>query len=234
MSPTPIDDRPIGPALPDWQPPPKPEPRPMLGRTCRLEPLSAAHHAAALFEQIHNDDAPESWTYLAYGPFVSAAEYRDWIARAEASMDPLFFAIVDSESGDPIGVASYLRIDPGNGVIEIGHLYFTRRLQRTPAATEAIAMMMRCVFELGYRRCEWKCDALNAASRRAAKRLGFQFEGIFRQAVVYNGRSRDTAWFSVIDSEWPPLDRALHTWLTVDNFDDLGRQRQPLSDFMPS
>lgn len=226
--------QPIGRALPDWQPPPAPEPVTLPGRFCRIEPLSAVHHADALFDQIARDNDPSSWTYLAYGPFDSPAAYRAWLEQAQASRDPLYFAIIDGKSDQPVGVCSYLRIDPANGVIEIGHLYFTHRLQRTPAATEAMALMMGHAFALGYRRYEWKCDALNAPSRRAAERLGFRFEGIFRQAVVYKNRNRDTAWFSILDSEWPDLATAYARWLAADNFDANGRQIRPLAAFMPA
>jgi len=147
-----------------------------------------------------------------------------------ASEDPLFFAIVDAASGRAAGIGSYLRIGPASGSIEVGHLQFSPRLQRTPAATEAMQLMMCNAFELGYRRYEWKCDALNAASRRAAERLGFRFEGVFRQATVYKGRSRDTAWYSIIDQEWPGLERAFRMWLEPGNFDHDGRQRRSLAD----
>lgn len=225
--------QPVGPPLPDWHEPPRPPRDTMIGRFCRIEPLSLDRHADALYEQIASDDNPAGWTYLGYGPFPSASAYRAWAGEAQASADPLFFAIVDGSTGRPTGAASYLRIDPANGAIEVGHLYFTRALQRTPAATEAMALMMQRAFALGYRRYEWKCDALNAPSRRAAERLGFQFEGVFRQAVVYNGRSRDTAWFSIIDREWPAIEQALQRWLAADNFDTQGRQYRALSDFMP-
>ncbi|WP_424819963.1 GNAT family N-acetyltransferase [Salinisphaera sp.] len=226
--------QPIGPAVIDWTPPPAPPREIMAGRFCRLEPLSPARHADALYDQIARDADPSGWTYLAYGPFGSASAYHRWVADVAAGDDPLFFAIIDVASGRAVGVASYLRIDPANGVIEVGHLHFTHRLRRTPAATEAMAIMMRRAFELGYRRYEWKCDALNAPSRHAAERLGFRFEGIFRQAVVYNGRSRDTAWFSIIDREWPAVEAALAAWLAADNFDAEGRQRRSLRDLMPN
>jgi RimJ/RimL family protein N-acetyltransferase len=150
------------------------------------------------------------------------------VEARQDSADPLFFAVVDAASGRAAGVASYLRIDPVNGVIEVGHLAFAPQLQRTRVATEAMYLMMKHAFSLGYRRYEWKCDALNAPSRRAAERLGFTFEGVFRQAIVYKGRSRDTAWFSVIDSEWPVLETAFLAWLDPDNFDADGRQRRSL------
>lgn len=226
--------QPIGPALSDWQAPPAPPAEPLNGRFCRLEPLSAARHAHALYAQIAADNDPASWTYLGYGPFASAAAYRAWVVQAETSADPLFFAIVDATDGRPIGVSAYLRIDAANGVIEIGHLYFTHRLQRTPAATETIALMIQRAFELGYRRYEWKCDALNAPSQAAARRFGFHYEGVFRQAAVYKGRNRDTAWFSIIDREWPAIACAFEAWLAPANFDATGRQIQRLADFMPA
>lgn len=172
------------------------------------------------------------WTYLLSGPFASLAEYRTWLEAKQASDDPLFFAIVDGATRLAVGLASYLRIDAANGSMEVGHLQFSPLLQRTAAATEAMYLMMKQAFELGYRRYEWKCDALNAASRRAAERLGFSFEGIFRQAVVYKGRNRDTAWYSIIDKEWPAIDAAYRQWLDPANFDEAGQQRSSLSALM--
>lgn len=204
----------------------------MIGHYCRLEPLDAARHAAALYES--NGDQPDAraWTYLAYGPFETLAGYRQWLTEHETSEDPLFFTIV-AEPGGPVGLASYLRIDPVNGVIEVGHLNYSPRLQRTRAATEAMFLMMRRAFdELGYRRYEWKCDSLNEPSRLAALRLGFTYEGIFRQAVVYKGRNRDTAWYSIVDGEWPALRAAYERWLDAGNFDDAGRQRRRLPELI--
>jgi RimJ/RimL family protein N-acetyltransferase len=170
------------------------------------------------------------WTYLAYGPFADHGAYNAWLAGAAESDDPLFHAIVDGRSGRALGVASFLRIEPAVGVIEVGHIAYAPALQRTPAATEAMYLMMRRVFdELGYRRYEWKCDALNEPSRRAALRLGFTFEGIFRQATLYKGRNRDTAWYSVVDKEWPERKAAFEAWLEPGNFDAEGRQRTRLS-----
>ena len=163
----------------------------MQGRLCLLEPLDGAQHAAALHEAHSADREGRNWTYLPYGPFASAADYTHWVEWAEAQEDPQFFAIVDAPSNRPVGVASYLRIEPAMGVIEVGHLAFSPALQRTPAATEAIVLMMRRAFdELCYRRYEWKCDSSSAPSVAAAKRLGFRFEGTFRQAVVIKGRNR--------------------------------------------
>ncbi|HSJ01132.1 MAG TPA: GNAT family protein [Verrucomicrobium sp.] len=218
----------IGPALPNWESPPLPGRTTLKGRTCRLEPLEPGH-ADALFTATQLDTQGKSWTYLPYGPFATQDEYRTWIAAKAKSTDPLFYAILEATSGQPVGVASYLRLDPSNGVIEVGHLYFSPVLQHTTVATEAMYLMMRHAFDLGYRRYEWKCDALNEPSRRAALRLGFTFEGIFRQAVIVKGRNRDTAWYSILDGEWPQFKRSFETWLAPENFDDLGQQKTRLS-----
>ena len=222
--------QPVGPAVPGWQSPPVPTREPLQGRFCRVEPLDAERHADALYEAYALDTEGRLWTYLFTGPFPTKESYRDWADKASRSSDPLFHAIVDVTTGKAVGVAGYMRIDPANGCIEIGHLAFSSLLQRTPAATEAMYLMMRRAFDLGYRRYEWKCDALNAPSRMAAKRLGFSFEGIFRQAVIYKGRSRDTAWFSIIDREWPGLKTAFERWLDPANFDGRGNQKARLSD----
>jgi RimJ/RimL family protein N-acetyltransferase len=221
--------QPIGLPIPGWTPPPAPPRELLVGRYCRLEPLDPRHHAAPLFAAQAADAQGHSWTYLAYGPFPTLAAYTDWMNSTCLGADPLFFAIIDAADGQPAGVASYLRITPSSGSIEVGHIHYTRRLQRSRAATEAMFLMMERAFALGYRRYEWKCDVLNAPSRAAAQRLGFSFEGIFRQATVYKGRNRDTAWYSVIDAEWPTLREAYLTWLTPANFDDAGRQRIRLS-----
>jgi RimJ/RimL family protein N-acetyltransferase len=222
--------QPIGFPLPDWTPPPRPPREPMEGRFCRLEPLDPDRHAEALFAESAADPSGRSWTYMPYGPFESLAKYREWMMGKCLGEDPLFFAIVDAASGRPTGVASYLRITPTAGTMEVGHLHYSPALQRQPAATEAMFLMMARAFNLGYRRYEWKCDALNAPSRAAAERLGFAFEGIFRQATIYKGRSRDTAWFSVIDAEWPLLRKAFQTWLSPENFGQDGSQRTRLSE----
>jgi RimJ/RimL family protein N-acetyltransferase len=202
----------------------------MHGHLCRLDPLEPSH-AAALFEAHALDADGRNWTYLPYGPFASLAEYMRWVEWAAAQRDPQFFAIVDAASARPVGTASYLRIEPAMGVIEVGHLAYSPLLQRTPAATEAMFLMLRRTFdELGYRRYEWKCDALNAPSRRAAERLGFTYEGTFRQMHVVKGRSRDTAWFSIIDGEWPALRAAFERWLAPANFDAEGKQRRRLGE----
>ncbi len=222
--------QPVGLPVPDWRPCPRPDGRPLQGRTCRLERLDPAH-AEALYAADRADTDGRSWTYLPYGPFQTPADYRDWMARFLGAEDPFFYAILGAETGQPVGVASYLRIAPEAGSIEVGHIHYSPALQRTVAATEAMALMMAHVFEdLGYRRYEWKCNALNAASCRAAERLGFTFEGIFRQAGVYKGRNRDTAWFSILDREWPGAKRAFAAWLDPGNFDDDGTQRARLED----
>lgn len=200
----------------------------MAGRWCRVEPLEIDRHAAELHEANLEDAGGENWTYLSSEPFRELDAYRDWLARIDTG-DPFFHAIVDARTDRAVGVAAFLRIDPPNGVIEVGHINYSPRLQRMIAATEAMYLMMRRVFdELRYRRYEWKCDALNAPSRAAALRLGFTFEGIFRQALVYKGRNRDTAWFSMLDREWPSRRAEFERWLDPGNFDETGRQRTRL------
>ena len=223
--------QPIGEPLAGWQPRPLPPRTPMEGRFCRLEPLDPERHAAELFEANRLDAEGRNWTYLPVGPFERLDDFRRWMDAKCLGPDPLFHAIIDRASGRAVGFASYLRIDPANGVIEVGHITYSPLLQRHPAATETMYLMMRRVFdELGYRRYEWKCDSLNAPSRAAAQRLGFVFEGIFRQAVVYKGRNRDTCWFSILDGEWPALRRAFERWLDPANFDGAGKQRRRLSE----
>lgn len=222
--------QPIGFPLPDWTPPPVPPRSPMDGRYCRLEPLGPEAHAAELHAANLEDAEGRIWTYLGVGPFERLEDYRAWIERSCLGGDPMFFAVRDLATGRAAGVASYLRIDPASGSIEVGHINFAPALQRTRAATEAMLLMMATVFALGYRRYEWKCDSLNAKSRAAAERLGFRFEGIFRQATVYKGRNRDTAWFSILESEWPRLNAAFEAWLDPANFDADGRQRRSLSE----
>ncbi len=223
--------QPIGPQLPDWRPARVPPREPLEGEYCRLEPIDAAHHGKSLYEASAAEADSSSWTYMAYGPFASCAEYVAWLEPICTSADSLFFAVVDKATRHAAGVASYLRIAPTAGSIEVGHIYYAPMLRRSRAATEAMALMMQNAFKLGYRRYEWKCDALNERSRSAAERLGFVFEGVFRQATVYKGRSRDTAWYSVTDQEWPRLQAALEAWLSPNNFDEHGRQRRSLSEF---
>ena len=198
------------------------------GESVRLEPVDLARHAEPLFAASRGAD--EIWDYLAYGPFKSQSEFQSWLEDRAASSDPLFYAIVDRSTGLPAGMASFMRIVPEFGVIEIGHIWFASALQRTRQATEAIFLMARHAFDdLGYRRLEWKCDALNARSRRAAERFGFTFEGVFRQHMISKGRNRDTAWFSITDGEWPRIRAGFEAWLAPENFDAGGRQRQPLA-----
>jgi RimJ/RimL family protein N-acetyltransferase len=201
------------------------------GRYARLEPLDARTHTSELYAASHAGEASASlWDYLSYGPFATEAALHDWLREQTAIADPLFFAIRDKRTGAAAGVASYLNIHPLAGSIEIGNIWFGPALQHTAAATEALFLLLRhALDELGYRRMEWKCNALNAASRRAAVRLGFSFEAIFYQHLIVKGRNRDTAWFSILDGEWPRLRPAFETWLDPANFDDAGRQRTSLS-----
>ena len=217
----------LGDPVQTWTPPPVPPRKPLEGRYARLEPLDQSH-AAALHDANAEDTEDRIWDYLPDGPFPSLATYHRWVRDAAAKSDPMFFAIKDLTTGRFGGVASYLRITPAAGSIEVGYITFAPRLQRTPAASEAIILMARQAFELGYRRFEWKCNALNRRSRAAAERLGFSYEGIFRQATVVKGRNRDTAWFAMIDAEYPALNAAWSQWLAPENFGPDGRQIQPL------
>jgi RimJ/RimL family protein N-acetyltransferase len=224
---------PIGQSLPDWTPRKAPSRTPMDGRFCRVVPLDPGRHAQDLFAANSLDKDGRNWTYLFQEPFADFESYRAWLEQVAKSDDPLFHTIVDASTGKAVGVATFMRIDRTHGVIEVGNINYSPLLQRTPAATEAMFLMMRRAFdELGYRRYEWKCDSLNAPSRAAALRLGFQYEGLFRQAVVYKQRNRDTAWFSMIDSEWPALKRVYEQWLAPANYDADGRQRQKLADLI--
>jgi RimJ/RimL family protein N-acetyltransferase len=201
----------------------------MFGRTCRLEPLDPDLHASDLYEAFSLDSRGVMWTYLPDGPFARKTDFDAWIDAISAKKDPQFYAIIESITGMAVGVGSLMRIDPKHGCIEVGFLAFSPALQKTTMATEAMYLMMRRIFDLGYRRYEWKCNALNYQSRSAAMRLGFTFEGIFRQAVVVKGHNRDTAWYSIIDSEWPKLKKAFETWLDPANFDASGVQLSKLS-----
>jgi RimJ/RimL family protein N-acetyltransferase len=187
-----------------------------------------ARHAAQLHAANLLASDGRNWTYLPYGPFASLDEYRRWLDSVAAGTDPMFHAVVDLASEEAVGVASYLRIDPAAGSIEVGHINYSPKLQRRIAATEAMYLMMKRAFELGYRRYEWKCHSLNAPSRAAAQRFGFSYEGIFRQARVDKGRNRDTAWYAMIDREWPSIEAAFQRWLDPANFDEQGRQRMSL------
>lgn len=221
--------QPIGDALPDWKAPPRVTRTTLSGRYCRVEPLNAALHAEDLYAANALDTSGAGWTYLTVGPFDNAADYRTWVEKACSSDDPLFHAIIDLHTAKPVGVGAYMRIDAANGVVEIGNLRFSPLMQRTPVATESMYLMMKHAFALGYRRYEWKCDSFNAPSRRAAQRFGFSYEGVFRHAVIYKQRTRDTAWYSIINSEWPAIDAAFTRWLHPENFDVQGNQRVALS-----
>jgi RimJ/RimL family protein N-acetyltransferase len=218
----------FGAAVPGWTPRPRPAMESLTGRTVRLEALDANTHAADLHRAYSADAA--LWDYLPYGPFASAAEYHAWAKAMEAGPDPLFYVLRDLATGRCGGVASYLRITPEHGTIEVGHINLAPELAQSQVSTEAMFLMMDAAFAAGYRRYEWKCDARNLPSRRAAERYGFSYEGIFRQAAVVKGHNRDTAWFAVTDSDWPALRAAFRTWLDPANFDAKGRQKQRLSD----
>lgn len=221
-------DKIFGAALPDWKAPPRPGPARIDGRYARLERLDPEAHAHALFAAYAEDETV--WDYLPYGPFASEAGFIRWLQDMAASADPCFYAIRDLDSGLIGGMQAFLRIAPEAGSIELGHINLSRRLQRTRAATEAMLLMIGWAFEAGYRRFEWKCDALNRPSRRAAERLGLSFEGVFRQATIYKGRNRDTAWFAAIDTEWPALRAAYEAWLAPGNFDPALGQIARLTD----
>ena len=218
----------VGDPLAGWTPPSPPPREPIAGRYCRLEPLDARRHAADLFAAYAAAPDARDWTYLPLERPADVDGLRALIAAQSLSRDPLHFAVLDGE-GHAVGSAALMRIDPQNGVLEVGHINFSPRLKQTRAGTEAIVLFMRLAFRLGYRRFEWKCDSLNAPSRRAAERYGFVFEGVFRQAVVTKGRNRDTAWYAILDRDWPRLESAFDAWLAPENFDAAGRQRRPLA-----
>lgn len=225
--------QPISFPIDNWQPRRHPPKVVLNGNFCTVEPIDVAKHSRSLFEANLNAEDGRNWTYLPYGPFTRFADYEQWLQETCLGNDPQFYAIVNNQSGRALGVASYLRIHPEVGVIEVGHINFAPELQQTPSATEAMYLMMKNVFEtLGYRRYEWKTDNLNEPSKKAAVRLGFKPEGIFRQALVYKGRNRDTAWFSIVDKEWPVQKRAFEAWLDDSNFDGNGRQKRRLQDFL--
>ena len=215
-------NRPLGAPVENWAPPPAPSGAVLEGRYARLEPLAAEAHAALLYRAYAGHDW--LWDYIPYGPFHSAAQYHRWVRETVVDDAHLFYAIRDKETGQWGGVASYLRIAPQMGSIEVGNINLAPALQRTRAATEAMTLMMGWAFEAGYRRYEWKCDALNRPSRAAAQRLGFSYEGVFRQHLVVKGRNRDTAWFAVTDGDWPALRAAHAAWLDPANFDAKGQQ----------
>jgi RimJ/RimL family protein N-acetyltransferase len=227
--------QPIGPGMPDdWngcEPPPR---KVTVGQYCRLVPFVLADHAEPLYKAFSCDDSDANWTYLSYGPFDSLETFRDWLQESCTGDDPMFFVFEEVASGEVVGMAAFMNIKSALGSIEVGNVHFSNAMQRTPVATEAMYLMMVNAFdELGYRRYEWKCDALNARSRKAAKRLGFSYEGVFRQAMIYKGRSRDTAWFAMVDNEWDKVKEAYLAWLDPANFDEAGIQRQRLLVELP-
>ncbi len=228
MKPQTPSGAPIGAIVENWTPPSLPAWLTRTGRFAALERLDPDAHAALLYRAFAGADT--LWDYMPDGPFSSAAQFHRWVRDIAAREEQVFYAIRNLQTGNWEGIASYLRIDPQAGSIEVGNISFSPTLQQTPAATEAIFLMMQWVFEAGYRRFEWKCNALNTPSRRAAQRFGFSFEGVFRQAVVVKGRNRDTAWFAVIDKEWPALKEAYAAWLAPANFDTAGQQRERLGD----
>jgi RimJ/RimL family protein N-acetyltransferase len=225
-----MEEEALGPRL-VWTPARPPVPTILSGRYARIEPVDAARHARDLFDASHGANGdPAIWTYLGYGPFAGESAFRDWFAERGRSEDPLFFAVVDLASERAAGMASYLRMAPTEGAIEIGHIWLAPNLQDTRQGTEAIFLMAKHAFdELGYRRFEWKCNARNEPSRHAAIRLGFTFEGIFRQHMIVKGRNRDTAWYAIVDCDWPAIRKAFEDWLDPANFDSEGRQRRALA-----
>jgi RimJ/RimL family protein N-acetyltransferase len=224
-------EQPLSDDLKNWQPRPRPERRMLEGRYVRLEPLDVAKHGDGLYEASSVADAADRFRWLFDYPPESRAAFQPWLEKAAASEDPLFFAVIDKASGKIAGRQTLMRIEPAHGVIEIGNIYWGPLVSRKPAATEAQFLFMKYAFDdLGYRRYEWKCNNANEPSKRAAERFGFQFEGVFRQNLVVKGQNRDTAWYSIIDKEWPALKRAYQEWLDPVNFDSEGRQKRRLEE----
>ena len=222
--------QPIGFSVEAWQPSLLPQGSVMEGRLCRLVPIDIAEHARDLFEAFLIDDNDHNWTYLPYGPFKLFTDFKHWLGTVVNNDDPCFFSIIDLSNNKAVGVASYLRITPDVGVIEVGHIHFSPLMQGSTLSTEAMYLMMSRIFDdLSYRRYEWKCDSLNQPSCCAAERLGFLFEGIFRQATLYKNRNRNTAWYSILDSEWPIIKKVFKKWLMAENFDADGNQKTSLS-----
>ena len=226
------EERPVGPLVEGWSERARPTRATIAGVYGRLEPLDATKHGDDLWAAVAGHDSV--WTYLGYGPFSGHDAFLAWLRGREELADPLSYAVVDAASGKALGVLTLMEIRPAAGVVEIGHIFFAPVLQKTRAATEAVYLAMRHAFDdLGYRRFEWKCDALNAPSRAAAIRFGFTYEGIFRQHMVIKGRNRDTAWYSIVDGEWPVVKAGFAAWLAPTNFDAEGRQKAGLADLRP-
>lgn len=220
--------------LVEWTPRPRPSRIPLEGRYVRLEPLDAGKHGDDLFEASQASHSAERFRYLFEEAAKDREQFQAWLEKVQASEDPLFFAVVDKASGKAVGRQTLMRIDPNHGVIEIGNIYWGPALSRRPGATEALYLFARAIFELGYRRFEWKCNNDNEPSKRAAERFGFSFEGIFRQHMIQKGKNRDTAWYSMLDKEWPALDAAFQAWLAPENFDQQGMQKKDLRAFRGS
>lgn len=222
--------QPLGLPVGNWIPRKKPEAIEHLGTYCRLEPLDLTRHTDPLFQALQGEEPNKIFTYLPYGPFTTVDSFCDWLA--EDSLHEIYFVIVDLKTDTPQGMANFREIDETHGTIEVGSVLFSKNLQKTPAATEAMYLMMREVFDqLKYRRYQWRCNVLNTASRKAAERLGFTFEGIFRQHYVVKGHNRDTAWYSILDTEWPMLKERFKKWLLPENFDLNGQQKKKLNAF---
>lgn len=224
-------NQPVGKLVTGWKQALKPALQILSGEFCKLEPMDIDKHANTLFENLLIDNKGESWTYLPYGPFDNLTDFITWLKETMSEKDTLLYAVIDIKTNLPVGIAGYLRSNPKSGSIEVGHLHFSKLLKKSVVATEAMYLMMSNAFDnLNYRRYEWKCNDLNHASRSAALRLGFKFEGIFRQSDVLKNRNRDTAWFSIIDSEWPQLKDKFKKWLHHTNFDNQGQQKKRLQD----
>lgn len=222
--------QPVGEALENWSVRQRPDRVTLKGRFCRLVPLDSSQHFDDLYAAYGKATDGRDWTYMFTGPFENENQFRGHLNGAATSSDAVHFAVIDLKTEKAVGTLALMRIEPVHGVMEVGHVAFSPSLKRTPVSTEAHFLLMTYAFEtLGYRRYEWKCDSLNAPSRKAAERLGFTYEGLFRQAIVYKGRTRDTTWFSIIDSEWPAVRTGFERWLDAANFDAQGQQIQSLA-----
>ncbi|MEM5530041.1 GNAT family protein [Gammaproteobacteria bacterium AS21] len=225
-----VFDQAIGEPVIDWQEKEYPSCNILAGRFCRLERLKPKRHAQSLFTTLCDRQFDENWTYLPYGPFADYDLFYQWLSASAQLTDPLFFSVIDQATNQAVGLVSYLRVDPQVGAAEVGHIHFSSKIQQTAIASESMYLMMQYLFdELGYRRYEWKCDSLNAPSKKAALRLGFEYEGTFKQATIYKNRNRDTAWYAIVDKQWPMIKQGFERWLAAENFDDKGRQKSKLT-----